>query len=70
MTDDNLIGLTALGSLMWLVYALSPEGTGGILTALGVAALAVSASLLVKVWDELRLLWLKKRGRNIAKLSL
>lgn len=70
MTDDNLTALTALAGLVGLVYALSPEGTDGILNALGVAALAVSARMLVKAWDELRLLWMKSRGRNIAKTGL
>lgn len=61
MTDHHKLGLTALFGLLWIIYALSPGGLGSMLSTLAIAALAVSAAVAVSVWDELRLLWAKKR---------
>lgn len=61
------VSFGALVILMLTLYALSPGGTESVLNTLAVAALTLAAVFLVRVWDELRLLWSQKRGQNPAK---
>ncbi|MBL8631359.1 MAG: hypothetical protein JNM81_17115 [Rhodospirillaceae bacterium] len=53
--------------LLLTIYALSPGGIESVLNTLAIAGLTLAAVFLVRVWDELRLLWSQNRGQNPAK---